>query len=104
MASAVTSGAVALLLQAQPELNPDQVKWRLMHTALRLPHSRARYLYVYKAVPDDSRETANTGQEVSQLLWTGPEPPIWNSVHWNSVHWDNVYWGDPVYSSSISWD
>jgi len=124
VASAVTSGAVALLLQAQPQLNPDQVKYRLMHTSLRLPHSRARYLNVYKAVQDDSTQTANTGQKVSQLLWTGPDPPIWdsvhwnsvhwnsvhwnsvhwNSVHWNSVHWNNVYWGDPVYSSSISWD
>jgi serine protease AprX len=33
MASAVVSGAVALMLQQQPGLNPDQVKARLMKTA-----------------------------------------------------------------------
>jgi len=129
MASAVTSGAVALLLQAQPELNPDQVKDRLMNTALHLPRSRARYLNVYKAMQDNSTETANTGQVPSELLWTGSDPPAWDSVHWDSVHWDSVHWdsvhwdsvhwdsvhwdnvywdsswwGDTVYSSSISWD
>ncbi len=129
MASAVTSGAVALLLQAQPELNPDQVKYRLMHTALHLPHSRAPYLNIYKAVQDNSTKTANTGQVPSELLWTGSNRPAWDSVHWDSVHWDSVhwdsvhwdsvhwdsvhwdnvhwdsaYWGNTVYSSSISWD
>lgn len=33
MAAAVTSGAVALLLQAQPNLTPDEVKCKLMATA-----------------------------------------------------------------------
>ena len=33
MATAVTSGVVALMLQAHPELTPDQVKFRLMYTA-----------------------------------------------------------------------
>ena len=33
MATAVTSGVVALMLQAHPELTPDQVKFRLMHSA-----------------------------------------------------------------------
>ncbi len=126
MASAVTSGAVALLLQAQPELNPDQVKWRLMHTTepFSVEGAGAGYLNVYNAVHSESRETANTGQIPSELLWTGSDPPAWDSVHWDSVHWDsvhwdsvhwdsvhwdsvhwdNVYWGNTVYSSSISWD
>lgn len=121
MSSAVTSGAVALLLQAQPGLNPDQVKWRLMHTTepFAVEGAGAGYLNVHNAVRSESTETANTGQEVSRLLWTGPEPPIWDSVHWDSVHWDSVhwdsvhwdsvhwdsvYWGNTLYSSSISWD
>jgi subtilisin family serine protease len=33
MATAVASGVVALMLQAQPQLTPDQVKFRLIYTA-----------------------------------------------------------------------
>jgi serine protease AprX len=36
-ATAVTSGAVALLLQARPSLTPDQVKWALTDSATVLP-------------------------------------------------------------------
>jgi serine protease AprX len=40
-AAAVTSGAVALLLQAHPAWTPDQVKAALMHTATALPQATA---------------------------------------------------------------
>ncbi len=36
-ASAVVSGAAALLLAAKPSLSPDQAKWLLVHTATALP-------------------------------------------------------------------
>jgi serine protease AprX len=35
-ATAVTSGAIALLLQARPELTPDQVKWAVINSATAL--------------------------------------------------------------------
>jgi serine protease AprX len=38
-AAAITSGAVATLLQQRPELTPDQVKALLMQTAVRLPNA-----------------------------------------------------------------
>jgi serine protease AprX len=36
-ATAVTSGVVALLLQARPSMTPEQVKWVLTHSATPLP-------------------------------------------------------------------
>jgi serine protease AprX len=36
-ATAVTSGAIALLLQARPDLTPDQVKWAIADSATALP-------------------------------------------------------------------
>ena len=35
MAAPMVSGAVALLLQDEPNLNPDQVKFRLKATAVK---------------------------------------------------------------------
>ena len=36
-ATAITSGAAALLLQARPDLTPDQVKWAISYSATVLP-------------------------------------------------------------------
>ncbi len=56
-AAAVTSGAVALLLQARPNLTPDQVKWLLARTAVpaapsgsTAPSAQAGLLDVRRAV------------------------------------------------------
>jgi serine protease AprX len=93
MASAVTSGAVALLLQAEPNLNPDQAKYRLMATARPFgPGAGAGYIDIYSAVHGTTTTTANTGMAASQLLWTGANPPAWDSVTWNSVTWNSVTW------------
>ena len=103
MASAVTSGAVALLLQDEPGLNPDQVKYRLMATARPFgPGSGAGYLDVYAAVQGTTTQAANTGQQASQLLWTGSDPVNWGSVNWGSVNWGSVNWGS-VNWGSVNW-
>jgi len=103
MASAVTVGAVALLLQDEPDLTPDQVKLRLMATARPFsgpePGSTgAGYLDVYAAVHGTTTESANTGTVASQLLWSGADPVAWDSVNWDSVNWDSVNW------DSVHWD
>ncbi|MEO5953532.1 MAG: S8 family peptidase, partial [Chloroflexia bacterium] len=111
MAAPVVAGAVALLLQDEPTLNPDQVKYRLKATANHNPlqwqynllKAGAGYLDIYAAVNSNTNQTANTGQPASLLLWTGSTPPIWgggttwNSVNWSSVNWSSVNW------SSVNW-
>jgi len=103
MASAVAAGAIALLLQDEPGLNPDQVKQRLMTTARPFfDGSGAGYLDIHAAVNGDSTHSANTGIAASHLLWTGPDPVTWGSVNWGSVNWESVNWGS-VNWGSVNW-
>ena len=103
------SGAVALLLQDEPLLTPDQVKYRLMATANKnwpgydATRAGAGYLDIYAAVTGTTIASANSGIAASQLLWTGPEPVTWGSVSWNSVSWNSVSWNS-VSWNSVSWN
>jgi serine protease AprX len=112
--AAVVAGAVALLLQDEPGLTPDQVKYRLMATANRdwpgydPAAAGAGYLDVSAAVYGATTEPANTGVTASQLLWTGPSPVLWGSVAWNSVAWNSVAWNSVAWNSvawnSVAWN
>jgi serine protease AprX len=107
MAAAVVSGAVALLLQDDPNMNPDQVKYRLMATANKTwsnyssTTAGAGYLDVLAAVNGTTTETANTATHVSNLLTTGSDP-VKSSVNWSSVNWSSVNWSS-VNWSSVNW-
>jgi serine protease AprX len=109
VASAVVAGAVALLLQDEPTLTPDQVKYRLMATATPLGSGSqncatgAGYLNIYAAVNGATTQSANTNLAASQLLWSGADPVAWNSVSWNSVSWNSVSWNS-VSWNSVSWN
>jgi serine protease AprX len=101
MAAPVVTGAVALLLQDEPGLNPDQVKYRLLHTGGKLIDDDGRswkYIDIAAAVHGTTTESANLGLKASQLLWTGDEPITWGSVNWNSVNWNSVNW------NSVNWN
>lgn len=116
MAAPMVTGAVALLLQDEPWLTPDQVKYRLMATARPFagpqPGSTgAGYLDIYAAVHGTTTASANVGIPMSQFLGDGTGTTIWNSVNWNSVNWNSVNWNsvnwnsaDPVWSFIIDED
>ncbi len=103
-AAPVVAGAAALVLQNEPNLTPDQVKYRLMTTASKrwAAYSRqtagAGILDVYAAVHGTSIQTSNTGLAASKLLWTGATPVAWDSVNWNSVNWNAVNW------NAVNWN
>ena len=108
MAAPVVAGAVALLLQAEPWLNPDQVKYRLMTSAnvnwsgYNPAEAGAGYLDIAKAIELETTTAANTSIPASQLLWTGSNPINWGSVNWGSVNWGSVNWGS-VNWGSVNW-
>ena len=108
MSTPMVAGAVALLLEDEPTLNPDQVKYRLKATANKswagynATKAGAGILDVYAAVNGTTMQSANTGITASQLLWTGSTPPAWNSVQWGSVQWGSVQWGS-VQWGSVQW-
>jgi serine protease AprX len=112
-AAPVVSGAIALLLQAEPNLTPDQVKHRLMATANKNwpgydpTKAGAGYLDIYNAIKTKTTASANTGIPISKLLLSGPttssaSKTVWDSISWSSISWSSISWSS-ISWSSISW-
>lgn len=105
----MVSGAVAILLQSEPTLTPDQIKYRLTTTANKnwtsynSTKAGSGYLDVFNAVKTKTTASANTKTLPSQLLTTGSEPITWGSTGWNSVGWNTVGW-NTVGWNTVGWN
>jgi serine protease AprX len=130
MATAVVSGVVALMLERQPTLKPDQVKQIVVNTAQRFGLSTmsaaagAGLLDAYAATNSGLRGAANQGLRAADglartlyatlygqpLAWksatylgTDWTAFTWATLPWTSVTWDNIAW-DTFAWDNIAWD
>ncbi len=106
-AAPVVSGTVALMLQQNPSLTPDQVKARIVDTGKAFTGSTAPALDAYGAVFTADASLANQG--LPRSLWIGSDGSIQNipagpaSITWDSITWDSITW-DSITWDSITWD
>jgi serine protease AprX len=129
MATAVVSGVVALVLERQPTLKPDQVKAILTGTARSFGQSSgvransaaigAGLVDAYAAVTAGSRGLANRGNHPADptsrslypavrgqpLTWLDPLAGgiLWNLLTWTTLNWDNLAW-DNLAWDNLAWD
>jgi serine protease AprX len=124
MATGVASGVVALLLQAHPELKPNQVKAILTGTAAPFgqstgvsvpgPVAGAGNLNAQAAIQAPAVAPTNVGLRVADPAAEGlyallnGQPLVWkdptlNGIDWTQYTWANLVWSDAAWDN-LAWD
>lgn len=110
MAAPLVAGVAALMLEQDPSLTPDQIKYRLLNFSNAIANDEYSFPYLdaYAAVYSSSTESANIGETANKMLWSGDDPVTWGSVAWNSVAWNSVAWNSVAWNSvawnSVAWN
>src|SRR5205085_10942369 len=105
MAAPVVAAVAALLLQSNPSLTPNQVKYRLTSTATRLASTTgtgAGEVNAYAAVNSTSTAAANSGIAPAASIQPGDPAALWGSASWGSASWGSASWGSASWGSA-SW-
>ena len=123
MSAPAVSGIVALMLEAKPNLKPNQVKHILRETTRDLAVDEniagAGLVDAYAAVASNSSKRANLGRTPSDdfardilplvrgapLSWRNPNyaGTDWSNISWDNISWDRTTWENLIWEN-ISWD
>jgi serine protease AprX len=114
--AAVTAGAAALLLQARPDLTPDQVKAVLTSSAAPIAgatdaRAGAGMLRLEQVLVTPAGEAVQQTHPVARNLIDRSQSPgvsaIWNGTSWSGTSWSGTSWSGTSWSgtsrSGTSW-
>jgi serine protease AprX len=113
MAAPVVTGVVALLLERNPSLTPDQVKWLLQLTASAYP-GKADIAGVVNPVA--AIQTASKGKLGLANLGLALNPAViasggtalaqayWNQAYWDAAYWNQAYWDTAYWDTATTFD
>jgi serine protease AprX len=106
MASPVVAGAAALILQAHPDLNPDQVK-QIIVANTNGTADHANELDITKAINADPGRGANQGVAQNQtvadaLAAAGLDPTraTWTKATWTTATWTKASWTSATWTKA----
>ncbi len=103
MSTPVVSGVVALMLEINPKLTPDQVKWVLKNTSRTYTQQPANSAGIVTADAATFYNPKNIPSDVKQKFeWSPLIESITNIENYDSTSWSNIGWRN-ISWSNIGW-